>query len=274
MTALTILESHAKWLRMAADEIRRENHDGWGNTCEQAADAIDAHIHQSSQHESEGAEKHVCTVRCVPGEHACQFCGHVGDGGYGLMGHRCWGTAGYESPVDEALSDARMTLANIADGCFANRHSLLQHRWAADIQRQAEQGRDAIDKAMSVHLRPRLPETGTFGGADLVDEEQECRVDAEQRAKELLSTGLNTLAAARWRWLLPHLFASQGALQIALNSVAIPYASHYHLKGEELESAIDDAIHGLQQEKPADDGRPGACVVCGKAGTCACGEMP
>lgn len=27
---------------MAADEIRREGHAGWGNTCEQAADAIDA----------------------------------------------------------------------------------------------------------------------------------------------------------------------------------------------------------------------------------------
>jgi len=31
---------HEKWLRMAADEIRAEGHLGWGNTCEQAADAI------------------------------------------------------------------------------------------------------------------------------------------------------------------------------------------------------------------------------------------
>lgn len=36
------LRPHAKWLRMAADEIRAANHAGWGNTCEQAADAIDA----------------------------------------------------------------------------------------------------------------------------------------------------------------------------------------------------------------------------------------
>jgi hypothetical protein len=38
------LAAHAKWLRKAAAEIRAENHAGWGNTCEQAADAIDTHI--------------------------------------------------------------------------------------------------------------------------------------------------------------------------------------------------------------------------------------
>lgn len=34
--------SHSKWLRQAADEIRAEGHAGWGNTCEQAADAYDS----------------------------------------------------------------------------------------------------------------------------------------------------------------------------------------------------------------------------------------
>jgi hypothetical protein len=31
---------HEKWLRQAADEIRKEGHAGWGNICEQAADRI------------------------------------------------------------------------------------------------------------------------------------------------------------------------------------------------------------------------------------------
>lgn len=39
---LRALTSHAKWLRMAAEEIRDEGHAVWGNTCEQAAAAIDA----------------------------------------------------------------------------------------------------------------------------------------------------------------------------------------------------------------------------------------
>jgi hypothetical protein len=43
------LAAHAKWLRKAAAEIRDENHAGWGNTCEQAADAIDAHIAQHAE---------------------------------------------------------------------------------------------------------------------------------------------------------------------------------------------------------------------------------
>jgi hypothetical protein len=34
------MNSHAKWLRQTADEIRAEGHNGWGNTCEQAADEI------------------------------------------------------------------------------------------------------------------------------------------------------------------------------------------------------------------------------------------
>ena len=33
--------SEAKWLRKAAEEIRAENHAGWGNTCEQAAEYIE-----------------------------------------------------------------------------------------------------------------------------------------------------------------------------------------------------------------------------------------
>ena len=33
--------SHAKWLRQAAEEIRAEGHAGWGNTCEQAAEAYE-----------------------------------------------------------------------------------------------------------------------------------------------------------------------------------------------------------------------------------------
>ena len=40
------LSSHAKWLRQAAGEIRMEGHAGWGNTCESAADAIEAHLAQ------------------------------------------------------------------------------------------------------------------------------------------------------------------------------------------------------------------------------------
>jgi hypothetical protein len=36
------LASQSKWLRMAADEIANEGHAGWGNTCTQAADAIDS----------------------------------------------------------------------------------------------------------------------------------------------------------------------------------------------------------------------------------------
>lgn len=35
------MNSHAKWLRQAADEIRDEGHAGWGNTCEQGADEIE-----------------------------------------------------------------------------------------------------------------------------------------------------------------------------------------------------------------------------------------
>ncbi|MEO0437906.1 MAG: hypothetical protein AAF098_13455 [Pseudomonadota bacterium] len=31
---------HEKWLRQAAEEIREDGHNGWGNTCEQAADFI------------------------------------------------------------------------------------------------------------------------------------------------------------------------------------------------------------------------------------------
>jgi hypothetical protein len=38
--AVELLEPQSKWLLMAAEEIAREGHDGWGNTCSQAADAI------------------------------------------------------------------------------------------------------------------------------------------------------------------------------------------------------------------------------------------
>ncbi len=34
------LRGHSKWLMKAAEEIRAEGHAGWGNTCEQAAEAI------------------------------------------------------------------------------------------------------------------------------------------------------------------------------------------------------------------------------------------
>ena len=35
-------DSHANWLRRAADEIAKAGHYGWGNTCEDAAEHIDA----------------------------------------------------------------------------------------------------------------------------------------------------------------------------------------------------------------------------------------
>lgn len=34
------MNSHAKWLRQAAEEIAKAGHNGWGNTCLQAADEI------------------------------------------------------------------------------------------------------------------------------------------------------------------------------------------------------------------------------------------
>jgi len=34
--------SHANWLRRVADEIAKAGHYGWGNTCEDAAEHIDA----------------------------------------------------------------------------------------------------------------------------------------------------------------------------------------------------------------------------------------
>lgn len=37
-----MIRNHAEALRKAAEEIRAENHNGWGNTCEWAAEAIDA----------------------------------------------------------------------------------------------------------------------------------------------------------------------------------------------------------------------------------------
>lgn len=43
MSTMT-LEPQSRFLRAVADEIRKEGHAGWGNTCEQAADAIDAHL--------------------------------------------------------------------------------------------------------------------------------------------------------------------------------------------------------------------------------------
>ena len=35
-------DSHANWLRRVADEIAKAGHYGWGNTCEDAAEHIDA----------------------------------------------------------------------------------------------------------------------------------------------------------------------------------------------------------------------------------------
>lgn len=35
------MNDHAKWLRKAAEEIRRDGWKGWGNTCSDAADELD-----------------------------------------------------------------------------------------------------------------------------------------------------------------------------------------------------------------------------------------
>ncbi len=35
------MNDHAKWLRQAAKEIAAEGHNGWGNTCTDAADEIE-----------------------------------------------------------------------------------------------------------------------------------------------------------------------------------------------------------------------------------------
>jgi hypothetical protein len=46
MTAPSLLDelaSEAKWLRKAAEEIAKEGHAGWGNTCTQAAECIERH---------------------------------------------------------------------------------------------------------------------------------------------------------------------------------------------------------------------------------------
>ncbi len=42
MNSIEALRAHSKWLMKAAEEIRAEGHVGWGNTCEQAAQAITA----------------------------------------------------------------------------------------------------------------------------------------------------------------------------------------------------------------------------------------
>jgi hypothetical protein len=64
-----------------------------------------------------------CNGRCVPGHHPPRAI----------------------DPV-EALTEARMRFANLADAAYANRHSYLNNTWAARVQREAEQGRDAIDR--------------------------------------------------------------------------------------------------------------------------------
>jgi hypothetical protein len=49
------MSSYAKWLRSAAKEIRAENHAGWGNTCEDAAqhvEELEAQL-QSAQQENQ-----------------------------------------------------------------------------------------------------------------------------------------------------------------------------------------------------------------------------
>lgn len=55
MADMMTLASAAKWLRKAAEEIRDEGHPGWGNTCEFAADAIDAAIKQRDQDAKDAA---------------------------------------------------------------------------------------------------------------------------------------------------------------------------------------------------------------------------
>ena len=41
---ITGLLPHAKWLRQCAKEIAAAGHNGWGNTCLQAAEAIELAI--------------------------------------------------------------------------------------------------------------------------------------------------------------------------------------------------------------------------------------
>lgn len=38
---------HAKWLRQCAKEVAAAGHNGWGNTCLQAANAIEEAVHQA-----------------------------------------------------------------------------------------------------------------------------------------------------------------------------------------------------------------------------------
>jgi hypothetical protein len=51
------LKSHAKWLRQCGNEIAKEGHNGWGNTCFHAADSMDKH-HAEIQRNAEDAARY------------------------------------------------------------------------------------------------------------------------------------------------------------------------------------------------------------------------
>ena len=50
---LSGLLTHAKWLRQCAKEIADAGHAGWGNTCLQAADAIEVAVRECSDNGGE-----------------------------------------------------------------------------------------------------------------------------------------------------------------------------------------------------------------------------
>lgn len=58
------LRPHAKWLRKAAEEIRSEGHTGWGNTCEQAAEALEATLSQPGMAEDDATVERVAKAIC------------------------------------------------------------------------------------------------------------------------------------------------------------------------------------------------------------------
>ena len=92
MADMMTLASAAKWLRKAAEEIRDEGHPGWGNTCEFAADAIDAAIKQREQDKRDAARyRHM--IETSP--------------------FMCFGASEYskKSDLDEAIDNSIATMA-------------------------------------------------------------------------------------------------------------------------------------------------------------------
>jgi hypothetical protein len=49
MPNISCLLQHAKWLRECAAEIAKSGNNGWGNTCINAADAIEQHAACASE---------------------------------------------------------------------------------------------------------------------------------------------------------------------------------------------------------------------------------